>query len=128
MNEKYKTFLMDLGVGAVVTALVFWLNEGRGYPFFHSLCNGFFVAAVMLLGVGGIRAARNKGTFDVAGFGLSWMAYTAFPFLRGDREEEDIHEYRQRKAQERRGAGGLLAAGAIYLALSVLALCLYYVG
>ena len=125
MNEKYKAFLINLASGAFVTALVYWLNTGRGYPLFHSLCNGFFVAAVMLLGVGGLKFIRNKGAFDVAGFGFSSVVRITFPFL-GDNKEEDIHEYRERKAQERKGAGGLLAAGAIYMVLSILALCLYY--
>ena len=125
MNEKYKAFLVNLSSGAVVAALVYWLNTGRGYPLFHSLCNGFFVSAVMLLGVGGLKAVRNKGTFDVAGFGFSSAVKLAFPFL-GDNKEEDIHEYRERKAQERKGAGGLLAAGTVYMVLSVLTLCLYY--
>lgn len=125
MNEKYKAFLTNLTVGAFVTALVYWLNTGRGYPLLHSLCNGFFVAAVMLLGVGGLKTVRNKGAFDVAGFGFSSVIKIALPFL-GDNKEEDIHEYRERKAQERKGAGGLLAAGAVYMALSLLSLCLYY--
>ena len=125
MNEKYKSFLINLACGAFMAALVYWLNTGRGYPLLHSLCNGFFVAAVMLLGMGGLKAVRNKGAFDVAGFGFSSVVKIALPFL-GDNKEEDIHEYRERKAQKRKGAGGLLAAGAVYMALSVLALCLYY--
>ena len=125
MNEKCKVFLINFVSGAFVTVLVYWLNIERGYPLLHSLCNGFFVAAVMLLGVGGLRFVRNKGAFDVAGFGFSWVIRITFPFL-GDNKEEDIHGYRERKAQERKDAGGLLAAGTIYMALSVLALCLYY--
>lgn len=125
MNEKYKAFLVNLASGAVVAALVYWLNTGRGYPLLHSLCDGFFVAAVMLLGVGGLKFVRNKGVFDVAGFGFSSAVKLAFPFL-GDNKEEDIHGYRERKAQERKGAGGLLAAGVVYMVLSVLTLCLYY--
>lgn len=125
MNEKYKTFLINLVIGAIVAALVYWLNTDRGYPLLHSLCNGFFVAAVILLGVGGLRFVRNKGAFDVAGFGFSSVLRITFPFLYGNKEE-DIHEYRERKAQERKDAGGLLTAGAVYMVLSVLALCLYY--
>lgn len=125
MNEKYKAFLIDLVSGAFVAALVYWLNTGQGYPLFHSLCNGFFVAAVMLFGVGGLKFVRNKGAFDVVGFGFSSVIKTTFPFL-SDNKEEDIHEYRERKAEKRKDAGGLLAAGAIYMALSVLALGLYY--
>lgn len=127
MNEKCKTFLGNLAVGALLAAAAFWISAGRGYPFLHCLCDGFFVAAALLLGVGGLRAVRNKGAFDVAGYGLSSAVQTAFPFLRGDRDE-DIIEYRQRKEEKRKGAGGLLTAGAVYLALSVIVLCLYYMG
>lgn len=127
MNEKYKAFLVNLACGVPVTALVFWINVKQGYPFLHCLCNGLFVAAVLLLGVGGLRGVRNKGAFDVAGFGLSSIVRISLPFLGGDKEE-DIYEYRQRKAEKRKGGSGLLAAGAIYLALSVIVLCLYYTG
>ena len=125
MNEKYKDFLINLAVGVPVVLLVYRLDAGRGYPFLHCLCDGFFVAAALLLGVGGLRAVRNRGAFDVVSFGISSVAKTTFPFLKGDKEE-DIHGYRERKAEQRKGAGGLLAAGAVYLALSVLVLCLYY--
>lgn len=125
MGEKYKSFFINLGVGVPVVVLVYWLDAGRGYPFLHCLCDGFFVAAVLLLGVGGLRGVRNKGVFDVVGFGISSVAKITFPFLKGE-QEEDIYDYRQRKAERRKEAGGLLAAGTVYLILSVLVLCLYY--
>ena len=125
MSDKCKEFLSHLILGAVITVSVYFLSAGRGYPVLHSLCDGFFVAAVLLLGVGGLRAIRNKGAFDVAGYGLSSAVLTAFPFLRGDKDE-DIIEYRQRKTEKRKGAWGLLVAGAVYLMLSIIVLFLYY--
>ena len=125
MSDKCKEFLSHLILGAVITVSVYLLSAGRGYPVLHSLCDGFFVAATLLLGIGGLRAIRNKGAFDVAGYGLSSAVHTAFPFLRGD-QDEDIMGYLQRKAEKRKGAGGLLAAGAVYLALSLIILTLYY--
>lgn len=125
MSEKYKELLINLAIGVFVVVFVYWLDAGRGYPFLHCLSDGFFVAAVLLLGVGGLRGVRNKGAFDVVGFGVSSVAKTTFPFLKGEKEES-IYEYRERKAEQRKGAGGLLAAGAIYLVLSILVLCLYY--
>lgn len=125
MNEKFKSLLGDLALGALVAAAVTWLNVTRGYSFLHCLCDGFFVSAVLLLGLGGLRGVRNKGAFDVAGYGLSTAVRTVFPFMRGE-EDADVYEYSQRKAEKRKGAGGLLAAGAVYLFLSVIALALYY--
>ena len=125
MSDKFKDFLVCLAVGVVITVPVSFLSAGRGYPFLHSLCDGFFVAAALLLGVGGLRAIRNRGGFDVAGYGISSVVRTTFPFLRGDLDE-DIIEYRQRKTEKRKGAWGLFAAGAVYLTLSVIVLFLYY--
>ena len=125
MSDKFKDFVVCLVSGAIITVLVYLLSAGRGYPFLHSLCDGFFVAAALLLGVGGLRAIRNKGAFDVAGYGISSALRTTFPLLRGD-QDEDIMGYRQRKAERRKGAGGLLTAGVVYLVLSVIVLFLYY--
>ena len=127
MSDKRKEFLTYLIMGALVTVPAYLLSAGRGYPVLHSLCDGFFVAATILLGVGGLRGIRNRGAFDVAGYGISSVLHITFPFL-GKDKDEDIVEYRQRKTESRKGAGGLLAAGAVYLALSVIVLCLYYMG
>lgn len=125
MNEKFKSFLGDLALGALVAAAVTWLNVTRGYSFLHCLCDGFFVSAVLLLGLGGLRGVRNKGAFDIAGYGLNTAVRIAFPFLHG-KEDADVYEYSQRKAEKRKGAGGLLAAGTVYLVLSIIVLAMYY--
>lgn len=127
MSDKRKEFLTYLILGALITVPAYLLSAGRGYPVLHSLCDGFFVAATILLGVGGLRGVRNRGAFDVAGYGISSVLHTTFPSLWKDKDE-DIVGYRQRKAESRKGARGLLAAGAVYLALSVIVLCLYYMG
>ena len=127
MSDKRKEFLTHLILGALITVPAYLLSAGRGYPVLHSLCDGFFVAATILLGVGGLRGVRNRGAFDVAGYGISSVLHTTFPSLWKDKDE-DIVGYRQRKAESRKGARGLLAAGAVYLALSVIVLCLYYMG
>ncbi len=127
MREKGRELAVSFATGALVAAAVYRLSAGRGYPLLHSLCDGFFVAAVLLLGVGGLRALRNRGAFDVAGYGISSAVRVTFPFL-GNGEREDIMEYRRRKAEKRRSAGGLLLAGAVYLVLSLITLGVYYGG
>lgn len=124
MSEKVRDILTNLVMGAVIAVAVFALNLSREYGALRSVCDGFFVAAVFLLGMGGIKAARNKGTFDIAGFGLRTVVDTAIPALRRE-EKEDIQQYRERKAQERKSSVGMLLAGVIYLALSFVALAVY---
>ena len=124
MNDKLRDFLIHLAVGAVAAVAVFSLNLSREYGALRSLCDGLFVAAVLLLGVGGIKAARNKGSFDVAGFGLRHVVDMTIPALRRG-EKEDMQQYRERKALERKSSVGLLLAGGVYLALSAIALGIY---
>ena len=124
MSDKVREFLIYLAAGAAVTAAVFALNLSREYGALRSLCDGFFVAAVLLLGVGGIKAVRNKGTFDVAGFGLRHVVDITIPAFRRE-EKEDLHQYRERKALERKSSVGLLLAGGVYLAISVIVLIIY---
>ncbi len=120
-----KAFLKDLLIGAVLAALVFGLGLYRGYLLTRCICDGFFVAAVFQIGVGCIVLARNKGSFDAVGFGMRSVLQTHFPiFVQG--EKEDLMAYRERKAQSRKPATPLLLSGVLYLALSLLALWLYY--
>ena len=124
MSGKIREFLILLAVGAAIAAAVFALNLRREYGALRSLCDGLFVAAVLLLGVGGIKAARNKGTFDVAGFGLRHVVDMTVPAFRRE-EREDLQQYRERKALERKSSAGLLLAGGVYLAMAVIALVVY---
>lgn len=124
MRGAKKNLLPCLGVGAVIAAAVCALNVSRDYGWSRSVCDGLFVAAVMLLGVGVIRAVSNRGAFDVAGYGLRMAVELAIPALRKE-EKEDIHQYRERKEARRKSPAGLLLAGAAYFILSLAALAVY---
>ena len=124
MSDKVRDLLINLAIGAVAAAAVFALNLSREYGALRSLCDGLFVAAVFLLGIGCIKAIRNKGAFDVAGFGVRHVVNITVPALRRG-EDEDMQQYRERKALERKSSAGLLIAGGVYLALSVAALVIY---
>ena len=124
MSAKVWDFLLNLAIGAVVAAAVFALNLSREYGVLRCVCDGFFVAAVLLLGIGSIKAVRNKGGFDVAGFGLRHVVDITIPALRRG-EKEDMQQYRERKALERKSSVGLLLAGGAYLVLSVITLIVY---
>lgn len=124
MSGKRRGLLICLAVGAALAAAVCALNVSRDYGWSRSVCDGFFVAAVMLLGMGTIRAVYNRGAFDVAGYGLHMAIELVLPVLRRE-EKEDIHQYRERKAAERKSPAGLLLAGTVYLVLSLAVLAVY---
>lgn len=124
MKLRKNSLITDFSVGLAVTAGVFALGMYRGYSVLRCFCDGFFVAAVLLLGVGGIVFARNKGSFDLAGYGLSSVFFTIFPSLRR-RDKETPIEYIERKRDTRKPATELLISGAVYLVLTLLALTAY---
>ena len=119
-----------LAAGAAIAAAVCALNVGRDYGWIRSVCDGLFVASVMLLGAGVIRAVSNRGAFDVAGYGLRTVLEMALPFLRrtdDGHSGEDIHQYRERREARHKSPAGLLLAGGIYFILSLAALVVYEV-
>ena len=124
MSAKVRDFLVNLVTGAVIAGAVFALNLSREFGALRSLCDGLFVAAVFLLGIGGIKAARNKGSFDVAGFGIRHVVDMTMPAFRRE-EKENMQQYRERKARERKSSVGLLLAGLAYLAMAAVALVIY---
>lgn len=125
MDDRFKDFLANVVVGLVITALVFALGQSRDQSVLRCLCDGTFVSAVVIFGLGAIKAVRNKGAFDVMGFGVKSTVETFIPFLRRG-EKEDFMQYRERKESKRKSASGMLLAGAAYLLLSAVFLGLYW--
>ena len=131
MSERTKSFLYSLLFGAVIAVGVFllgcsrFMGDGAGVKtLLRCLCDAAFVPAVILLGVGGIKAMRNKGLFDVVGYGLSSTVQLFIPALKRQ-EKEDLYQYRERKEASRKPADGMMLAGVAYLAASALLLVIY---
>ena len=116
-------FIKNTIAGAAVAVLVFFLGNSRGYTIFRCLSDSFFVAAVALLGVSGIIAARNDGSFDMLGYSLK--SFFGVHFGGAKYKDEDIMEYKERKAEKRRPAINMFLPGLLYLVLAVLFLVLY---
>ena len=134
MSDRTKDFVLNLGCGVLITLFVFILSYSRRDSFIldnstlsiflHCLCDGLFVAAVMLLGTGGLKAVRNQGVFDVIGYGMKYVIETVIPALRS--EEENLYSYRERKEASRKSAKSILFAGVVYLVLSIVIMLMYY--
>lgn len=129
MSDSSKSFLANVVTGLVVAIFVFALGMSREHSILRGLCDGFFVASVLLLGFGGIKYVRNKGAFDVAGYGLKSALHMNLPWLKSnsplEHRDEEFQDYRERKEKSRKSAAPELKAGAIYLALSLISLVIY---
>lgn len=120
---KLAEFIKNLLAGAAVAVLVFFLGNSRGYTLFRSMSDACFVAAVLLMGTAGIKAAVNDGFFDTVGYSVS--SFFGVHFGGPKYKNEDIMEYKERKAEKRRPALNIMLAGLCYLILAVLFLILY---
>ena len=126
MTPFKKSLGIDLLIGTVIAAGVYVLNSSRGFEVTKCICDAFFVAAAVLLSVGGITSARNHGTFDVMTYSITSVFKLHLPGSYSLEDRENINEYIERKQKKRKPATALLIAGLIYLVLSLAALAVYY--
>lgn len=120
MSENQKSILVDLLLGLVIAAAIFFLRFDSGYSLLHLLSDSTFVPAVVLLGMGGLRMCVNSGSLDMLGYGFSTLRNNISNIgkIEGG-PKETYYEYSQRVADERKPYGHSLIAGAVYLVLSI---------
>ena len=125
MSETRKSFVSDGILGLMITVLVYLMGQGRGHGPLHNLCDGTFVAAVVLLGSGGIRFCTSRGALDMLGYGFKTVGEFFTKAGRLDGPDEDYYEYCQRKAQERKPFSHYLIVGLVFLILSAVLLVIH---
>ncbi len=129
MSERTKNILIDCLVGLTICAAVVTLRWSDEFSVLHQLCDGFFVAGVMLAGVGGLKFCGNKGAFDMMAYSLSYVFYLVFPGANAKRPQEQQNEkyydYVQRKQENRKPTGCIVLVGLAFLAVSLLLLVAY---
>ncbi len=127
MSYKCKRILVTFVFGLIVAVAVISWRWNPEVNLFHQLCNGFFVSGVMLLGTGGLKVARNAGTFDMMVYGMDSALRVTLPWVLKEKKDADFVAYKERKQEERKPADDLLIAGAIHMALAMILLVLYSV-
>lgn len=129
MSERKRNILIDCLVGLTVCAAVVALRWSDTISVLHQLCDGFFVAGVMLTGVGGLKFCGNRGAFDMMAYSVSYVFYLVFPGANAKRPQEQQNEkyydYVQRKQENRKPTGSMWLVGLAFLAVSVLLLVAY---
>ena len=130
MDEKRKRFLVDLVFGAVIAGAVIAINAGRGHAVLRLLCDGCFVAGVLLLGTGGLKFFRNEGMFDIFAYSIKSVFQIHYPFAKmnsplEEKKREDYATYKENKKKKRKSPADLLWAGLIYMALALVFVTVY---
>ena len=65
MTENRRALALNTLFGFVIAAAVVAIEYSYGYTVLRLLSDGFFVSTVMLLGMGGLAAARNAGNICI---------------------------------------------------------------
>ena len=127
---RSKSFRVMLLVGFAIFAAVLIMDLTRGNSIVRSLCDGFFVAGMLVMGMSGLMFAGNEGVFDIFGFGISHLFTTRWPGLStmpDDHRKEKYVDYKARKRKNPSKPLPVLLAGAIYMVLAVLMLAVYLI-
>lgn len=127
MTDKQKTYLAEFGAGLLIVAYIVFVNRNTGHTLVHLLCDGCFVAAVLLLGSGGIIFCQKKGAFDIFGYGMKSALGLIVPgvSLMESDVKEDYFTYCERKAKERKKHHQPMLVGLGYLAASLVFMGIY---
>ena len=129
MTDKRKTYFTEALLGLLIMAYVVFINRDSGHSLVHLLCDGSFVAAVLLLGTGGILFCKEKGAFDIFGYGMKSALGLLVPGVSAldDGTREDYFSYCERKAKERKKRHQPLLVGTCFLVLSLVLMGIYTV-
>ena len=124
------SFWIALGVGAVIALAVALLNRSSEAGPLRLICDGCFVAGILVGGAGCLMLAGNEGVFDIFGFGVSFVLnlhWSGLFQMPEERQRESYADYKARKRQKPSAPGGVLLAGGFYLLLAAILLVIYSV-
>ncbi len=127
---RRRSFYVALAVGAAIALAVALLNRSSEAGILRLLCDGCFVAGILVGGAGCLMLAGNEGVFDIFGFGVSFVLnlhWSGLFHMPEERRRESYADYKVRKSASRSSPGGVLLAGGIYLLLAAVFLVIYSV-
>lgn len=125
MKKNLKITLIAVSAGLafsiVVAAVRGVFTSDSAKQTLQCLTDGSFVSAIILLCVGLLLFSGNGGTFDMLAYGTKTL-FSVFQSDKKRKERESFADYRARKSQTSKPVVPFLAAGLVFLVLS---LCLY---
>ena len=120
---------------AVALMIAIPVAVGQGFAFGGDaalncrwLSDGFFVSAVIFIGMGGLFWISATGFFDIFSYGFKSL-FVLFSPLKKAREFPHYYEYKCEKDAKREGKPvtySVLLTGVVLLVISLVCLALYY--
>ncbi|MGN1235406.1 MAG: DUF3899 domain-containing protein [Christensenellaceae bacterium] len=133
MSNRLRTYLILLGVGVAIAfasaALMGVFTAENAAEVFRRIADGSFISAVLIGGFGLLRWCGGQGAFD----GLTFTFRTLWDVTTGSRyykQRETYADYKERKAESRKGKGGTapyLFVGLGFLLLTIVMTGMYHV-
>lgn len=129
MSDNGKKFLIDSVIGLVI-AVVIWIVEdlvhaASAADVFRILSDGFFVAGIAYLAMGGLTWTKNGGVMD----GLGFTFKTAFARVRSDFDTARMTfgEYRESREKKASSPKPALLAGLMHTGIALVLFLVYLV-
>lgn len=128
--RSVRKFLVPALVGALISVgIVFIASRGSSRSFSYHLCNGLFVAAVILMGIGGLTMINKQGLFDIILFGFRQIRQILFSGAGTDgskKVDRDFNAFKKEKFAKRVGLWNWLLVGLFYFLAAFFVLKFFY--
>lgn len=123
-----KSFLIYLGSGFAISILSFFEN-GRNLSLSHRACDAFFIAFVLIGGLGALLFISNQGVFDIIGFSLRkvFVTHWGSKKTREESRKETFSDYKEKRRNNSKSSLPPLLAGCFFFVLSVIMLIFFYI-
>ena len=127
--KRHLRFLITFLLGAVVvlgvcaSKNVFQMTEPS--RILRTLCDGFFLAGVLISGMGLLVMISKNGIFDVLTYASGSLLRLFIPGLGTPRRRESFADYRQKKHAKPGTYGFLVIIGGLFLLAACICLMLY---
>lgn len=94
------------------------------YEIMKALCDGFFVAGILVLSFGLLVVASNGGTFDMVKYGV-FSLFAVFMKDVTKRKYRTFYDYRKAMQENKRSFSYLIIVGVAFMIIAVVFLLLY---
>lgn len=128
--KRWQKYAVAIAAGALMgVAFAYLLGAGTAETqslVMRCFSDGFFIASILMIGFGGLMWVSTTGFFDIFSYGAKSLL-VLFSSLRHPKNHPKYYDYKTEK-EARRGKAKpyLFVAGLFCLAVSGIALALYY--
>ncbi len=125
--KKLKKYFITLAIGLAIVLLVTSFNgafdSDNPKDTAKYLCDGFFIATVIIGGLGLLVFVSSEGAFDMIVYGL--QSFFHLFKTSGQKKYSSYYEYKESKAKEKIESGFMLYVGLFLLLITIILYIVY---